>query len=244
MNESYILVEAYMGDLAYEVNARMKEGYVPQGGPFPGREGISSRKIVQAMYRPPENAPALPQQLDPTIEIPDPDPHKLRGLPGEKHAIMSEDGMLTFPNRHMFGVWMNECFGLNSILDQGREHFINLEADVAKSFLDIAQREFYTRVSRLRDKQREPYVMHQGLQTNAEVFDMIEKYMRATRGVVAEYQAACEARDPSRPDVRKAVIYEEDVNLLIALLENEGAQYPTKLQEVVSRLKRQIYSQE
>lgn len=50
MTQAYILVEAYACDLPYEVAKRVEEGYVPQGGPFPGRDGISSRKIVQAMF--------------------------------------------------------------------------------------------------------------------------------------------------------------------------------------------------
>lgn len=218
MTQAYILVEAYACDLPYEVAKRVEEGYVPQGGPFPGRDGISSRKIVQAMFN------------ERYVEIKR-GPVGLK-LPATQELDDAAEGEQLKRDAHE----------VREALLQGKKVFVARDEGSAKSVLHAAYRIFRHRVEVLRKLQRTPYIMHQDPTSNEHRFDMIAQYAHCSAGVLAEIAAGKLARDPkgtfAAPEITVSL---RDAQLIDALLESTHAQYPTEHQEAVLRFKRTLY---
>lgn len=231
----YILVEAYACDLAYEVNRRLKQGYVPMGGPTPGREGIGSRKLVQAMY----NA-SIPVEQDSELVLPTSQEledavHEANAARPGSASMGEVFGFATERERHQ---WDSDSLEIQSFLGR-RAEFLALDEGKCMSLVNAAEKLFHRRITHLRLKQQEPYMKYFDLKTNADRFARITELSRVGNGVMEEYFAGCRARDPKAK--RVVMIDEDDAKKIDSILESARAQYPTEHQEAVNRFKRRAH---
>jgi len=240
MSRPYILVEAYPGDLAYEVTKRVEEGYVPVGGPIQGRKGISEHYLLQAMFN--ERYVAITRspvglKLPTTQEL---DEAVLEA--NAAHPGSATSGPYVFANAVEEEQWKRDAHEVREALARGKAVFTARDEGSAKAVLNAAYRMFRHRVEALRQLQQTPYVMHQDPTTNAQRFDMIAQYTHCSAGIMAEIAAGKRARDPkSIYPVPAVTVLLRDAQLIDALLESTHAQYPTEHQEAVLRFKRAVH---
>lgn len=240
MNRPYILVEAYPGDLSYEVTKRVEEGYVPVGGPFQGRKGISEHYLQQAMF----NERYVEIKRSP-VGLKLPTSQELDEAVLEANAAhpgSASSGPYVFANAVEEDQWKRDAHEVREALANGKEAFVARNEGSAQAVLNAAYRMFRHRVDALRKLQQTPYVMHQDPTSNEHRFDMLAQYTHCSAGVMAEIAAGKRARDPkglySIPAITVSL---RDAQLIDALLESNHAQYPTEHQEAVLRFKRAVH---
>jgi hypothetical protein len=231
----YVLIEAYACDLAYEVNHWLKQGYVPMGGPTPGREGIGSRKLVQAMY----NA-SIPVEQEAELVLP-----TSQELEDAVHEANAEHpGSASMGEPFAFATdserrqWDTDNLEIYSYLGR-RSEFLVLDEGKCMALVNKAEKLFHRRITHLRLKQQEPYMKYFDPKTNADRFERIVELSRVGLGVMEEYFAGCRARNPKAP--RVVMVDEDDAKKIASILESTRAQYPTEHQAAVSRFKRRVH---
>lgn len=216
---SYITVTASLGDLPYEVNKYVQEGYVPLGGPAPGPEAYLGRKWVQAMFK---------ASSDTQAEV------GTCGEVGDRSPPLAVDLAHRFPSEDERRRYEKGVMQINLVLLEP-ERLHRMTPHERKDLVDVSGYHLTLKLRQLRHKQQEPYTKYTTPETEKEVLAKLQEDRRIGYGVMGEYFAACHARNPeAKPQIMLSLA---DARVIAKRLEpNSSVQYPTEIQAAVNRL--------
>ncbi|MNQ41585.1 hypothetical protein D3C85_552650 [compost metagenome] len=233
--QPYLIVEAYLSDLPHTVNKLVAEGYIPIGGPFQGKKGISEHYMHQAMFR-----AAAVTVIGP--EVPDVTPVGTFGTIGDRAPEPALDAdwnerpeaQFDFRDPHEHAKFKKDVLRLDLVLlEPDRLH--RMTPHDFQELLATSEYVLNIKLRHLRLKQQEPYRKYTEAKTEKEVLAKLQDNRRLGNGVLEEFFAAERARDPSaKPRISVSAA---DARLIASLLEENytRAQYPSDHQAAATR---------